>query len=199
MGKRTLVHVAAAVALLGASCTRSGLTSLADSGTQIDASLNSSGAGGAKGGTADAAGSGGASGGVFVLPDGGLLALIGDNNLLGGILDAGTLGGILDAGTLGGIMDASRDSLLGQAICDSKVKTGDACSSATTPGCVLSNLGGLCVCLNGAYFCPQNTSQAPQACPSSAATGTPCSSALSTCIGGSANACVCGLGTYICL
>jgi len=144
---------------------------------------------------ADVAGSGG----VFVLPDGGLLALIEGNSILGGILDSGILGGILDSGTLGGIMDASRDGLIGQAICDSKVKTGDACSSATTPGCVLSNLGGLCACLNGAYLCPANTSQSPQPCPATAATGTTCLSPLSTCIGGSANACICGLGSYICL
>jgi hypothetical protein len=195
MRKRTLAHVATVVALLGASCTRSGLTSPADSGTHVDASLDSSGAGDAKGGTADVAGSGG----VFVLPDGGLLALIEGNSILGGILDSGTLGGILDSGILGGIMDASRDGLIGQAICDSKVKTGDACSSATTPGCVLSNLGGLCACLNGAYLCPANTSQSPQPCPAAAATGTTCLSLLSTCIGGSANACICGLGSYICL
>jgi len=204
MRKRTLAHVATVVALWGASCTRSGLTSPADSGTQIDASMDSSGAGDAKDGAADVAGSGG----VFVLPDGGLLALIEgngilggilDSGILGGILDSGTLGGILDSGILGGIMDASRDGLIGQAICDSNVKTGDACSSATTLGCVLSNLGGLCACLNGAYLCPANTSQSPQPCPATAATGTTCLSLLSTCIGGSANACICGLGSYICL
>jgi hypothetical protein len=212
MRKITLVHVAAAVALLGASCMRSALLAPADSvtrtdalpdssgagGTRTDALPDSSGAGGTKGDTADAVGSDGARDGVVVRSDGGLSDLIGGNRTLGGILDSGILGGLLDAGILGGITDASRSGLLSQAICDSKVKTGDACSSATTPGCILSNLGGLCACLNGAYLCPLNTSQSPQPCPAAAATGTTCLSPLSTCIGGSTTACICGLGSYTC-
>jgi hypothetical protein len=177
MRKRTLVHVATAVALFGAACTRSGLTSPADSGVHIDTALDSSGSGGVSGAT----GSGGAWSIKIQLPDGGLSAIFGDGGLWAEILDA------------------SRDNLLGQVLCDSKVKSGDTCSSTTTIGCLLPSLGGACACLNGTYLCPANTSQSPQPCPAGAATGTTCLSLLSTCIGGSANACICGLGTYTCL
>jgi hypothetical protein len=138
----------------------------------------SSGSGGHSG-SMDAAG--GASGGfVIQLPDGGLSAILGDSGILRGILDA------------------PRDSLLGQIICGSEAKLAAPCSSTTMPGCILPSLGGVCACINDKYLCPLNTSAGPQPCPAGAATGTSCLSPLSTCIGGSTNGCICGLGTYIC-
>jgi len=125
-------------------------------------------------------GSGGAGGTVIVqLPDGGISSLLGDS------------------GVLGGILDAPRDSLLGQVICAPEVKLGATCSD-DTPGCLLPSLGGACLCMNGNYLCPLNTAAGPQACPNGAATGSPCISPLSVCIGGGANACICGLGSYTC-
>jgi hypothetical protein len=130
------------------------------------------------------AGSGGGEGGaggtiILRLPDGGLNALLGDSGILGGILDA------------------PRDSLLGQLICGPEAKLGAACSS-DTPGCILQSAGGACLCMNGNYLCPLDTSTGPQTCPKSAATGSSCFSPLSVCIGGGANACICGLGSYTC-
>lgn len=150
----------------------------------------SSGSGGRLAGTGGNAGTGGhsATGGaggngqtsfVIPLPDGGLALLFGDGGLLAGILDA------------------PRDNLLGQIICGPEVKLGGACSTSDV-GCLLPSLGGACACVNGVYLCPLNTAAGPTTCPVGAATGKTCLSPLSTCIGGSANACVCGVGTYIC-
>ena len=136
-----------------------------------------SGSGGHSGSTG---GAGGAGGIVFIqLPDGGLSALLGDSGILGGILDA------------------PRDSLLGQIICGPEARLGGHCST-NTPGCLLPSLGGACACISGTYLCPLNTSAGPAACPPGAGTGKSCISPLSTCIGGSANGCICGLGTYTC-
>jgi hypothetical protein len=136
-----------------------------------------SGSGGESGA---AGGSGGAGGTVFLrLPDGGLSALIGDSGILGGILDA------------------PRDSLLGQIICGPEAKLGAACAN-DAPGCLLPSLGGVCACVGGMYLCPNNTSAGPAACPKGSATGSRCTSLMSVCIGGGANACLCGVGTYTC-
>ena len=130
------------------------------------------GSGGHPGG--GGSGAGGAGGTVILqLPDGGISSLFGDSGILGGILDA------------------PRDSLLGQVICDPEAKLGAACSNAM-PGCLLPSLGGACACINGNYLCPLNTAAGPQACPKGAATGSTCISPLSVCIGGGANACLCG-------
>ena len=131
-----------------------------------------------------AAGNGGSTGGgtpgvVLRLPDGGLAAFLGDSGILGGILDA------------------PRDSLVGQIICGPEARLGAPCSTGVL-GCVLPSLGGACACANGTYICPLNTKDGPAACPSGAKTGARCISPLSTCIGGGANACVCGVGTYTC-
>ena len=129
-------------------------------------------------GSGGASGSGGAGGTVFlVLPDGGIPALLGDSGILGGILDA------------------PRDSLLGQIICGPEAKLGAPCSSEI-PGCLLPSLGGACLCQEGVYLCPSNTTQGPTACPKGAATGGRCISIMSVCIGGGANACICGAFTY---
>jgi hypothetical protein len=115
---------------------------------------------------------------VFLrLPDGGLSSLIGDSGILGGILDA------------------PRDSLLGQIICGPEAKLGAKCSPVT-PGCLLPSLGGACACFGGMYLCPTDTTQGPTACPKGAAAGSHCTSMMSVCIGGGANACICGGGTY---
>jgi hypothetical protein len=125
-------------------------------------------------------GTGGTGGTVFLrLPDGGISSLLGDSGILGGILDA------------------PRDSLLGQIVCGSEARLGASCSTET-PGCLLPSLGGACVCIGGTYLCPNNPAQGPTACPKGAATGVSCSSMLSVCIGGGANACICGIGTYTC-
>jgi hypothetical protein len=135
---------------------------------------------GSGGESGSSGGSGGAGGTVFLrLPDGGLSALLGDSGILGGILDA------------------PRDSLLGQIICGPEAKLGAKCST-DTPGCLLPSLGGACACLSGTYLCPLNPNAGPTACPTGAASGVKCISPLSTCIGGGANACVCGLGAYTC-
>jgi len=134
------------------------------------------GSGGAPG---SANGSGGTGGTVFLrLPDGGLSSLFGDSGILGGILDA------------------PRDSLLGQIFCGPEAMFGAACSTET-PGCLLPSLGGACACISGMYLCPNNPAQGPTACPMGAATGGRCTSMLSVCIGGAANACICA-GTYTC-
>lgn len=165
MGKRTLVQVVVASAILAAAC-----------GGRV-ALLPPPGSGGESG---SSGGSGGAGGRVFLrLPDGGLSALLGDSGILGGILDA------------------PRDNLLGQVICGPDAKLGAPCST-DTPGCLLPSLGGACACLSGTYLCPRNPNAGPTACPVGAASGVSCLSPLSTCIGGGANACVCGLGTYTC-
>jgi hypothetical protein len=127
------------------------------------------------------AGSGGAGGGIVIvrLPDGGLNALIGDS------------------GILGGIIDAPRDSLLGQIFCGPEAQFGAKCSG-DSQACLLPSLGGACACINGTYLCPLNPSAGPQECPPGAATNGSCFSPLSVCMGGGANACICGLGTYTC-
>jgi hypothetical protein len=126
-------------------------------------------------------GSGGAGGGTVILhlPDGGISALIGDSGILGGILDA------------------PRDSLIGQVICGPEAQIGAKCSTDSL-GCLLPSLGGACACVSGTYLCPLNTSAGPQTCPQNAATGKSCISPLSVCVGGGANACICGLGSYTC-
>jgi len=135
------------------------------------------GSGGASGSTS---GSGGTGGTVFLrLPDGGIASLLGDSGILGGILDA------------------PRDSLLGQIFCGPEATFGASCS-AETSGCLLPSLGGACACISGTYLCPTNPAQGPTACPNGAATGARCTSTLSVCIGGGANACICGIGTYTC-
>jgi hypothetical protein len=134
------------------------------------------GSGGASG---SVGGSGGTGGTVFLrLPDGGLSSLFGDGGILGGILDA------------------PRDSLLGQIVCGPDAKFGATCSTESL-GCLLPSLGGACACINGMYICPNNPSQGPTACPQGATSGGRCTSLLSVCIGGGANACVCA-GTYTC-
>ena len=134
-----------------------------------------SGSGGGAG-----AGNSGAGGTVILrLPDGGINALIGDSGILGGILDA------------------PRDSLLGQVFCGPEAKILAKCS-ADTPVCLLPSLGGACACVNGTYLCPLDTSAGPQACPTGAASNGKCISPLSVCVGGGANACICGLGAYTC-
>jgi hypothetical protein len=114
---------------------------------------------------------------ILRLPDGGLSSLIGDSGILGGILDA------------------SRSSLLGQIICGPEAKLGAACSTGA-PVCLLPSLGGACACYGGMYACPIDTTQGPTACPKGAATNGRCTSIMSVCIGGGANACICGIGTY---
>jgi hypothetical protein len=136
------------------------------------------GSGGQDGGR----GSGGAGGGnpvILQLPDGGISALLGDSGILGGILDA------------------PRDSMLGQLICGPEARFGAPCS-AGTQGCLLPSLGGACACISGTYLCPLNPEQGPTACPKQAVSGAACISPLSVCIGGGANACICGLGSYTC-
>jgi hypothetical protein len=163
MGKRILVQVFVASAILAVAC-----------GGRV-ALLPPSGSGGESG---SSGGSGGAGGRVFLnLPDGGLSSLFGDGGILGGILDA------------------PRDSLLGQLICGPEAKLNAKCSSESL-GCLLPSLGGACICFGGTYLCPTDTTQGPTACPKGAAAGSHCSSIMSVCIGGGANACICGLGTY---
>jgi hypothetical protein len=137
-------------------------------------------AGGQEGGRSGGRGGAGGSIPVIVqLPDGGLPALLGDSGIMAGILDA------------------PRDSLLGQLICGPEARFGASCSPETLP-CLLPSLGGACVCINGTYLCPLNPEQGPTACPKQASTGAACISPLSVCIGGGANACICGLGSYTC-
>ncbi|MBN2573569.1 MAG: hypothetical protein JXP73_03315 [Deltaproteobacteria bacterium] len=169
MARKAFVLHMIAVAGLAATCGRQPLSLPAGSGGQAGAR----GSGGAGGG-----GAGGGGNVVIRLPDGGLSALIGDGGILGGILDA------------------PRDSLLGQLICGPEVRLLAPCSDGTPP-CLLPSAGGVCACTNGTYLCPFNTTEGPQPCPQNVATGSPCVSPLSVCIGGGANACVC-LGTYTC-
>ena len=134
---------------------------------------------GSGGTSGSASGAGGTGGTVFLrLPDGGISSILGDSGILGGILDA------------------PRDSLLGQIVCGPEAQFGASCSTET-PGCLLPSLGGACACIGGMYLCPTNTAQGPTACPKGAATGVRCTSMLSVCIGGAANACICA-GTYTC-
>lgn len=125
-------------------------------------------------------GGGGGGGGSLRLPDGGISALF------------------RDGGFWAGILDAPRDSLLGQVLCGPEARLGARCSSAI-PICLLPSLGGLCMCVDGTYVCPLDPSRGPTECPPSAASGGVCFSPLSVCIGGGANLCMCGVGTYNCL
>ena len=97
----------------------------------------------------------------------------------------------------GGLTTLFGDGGLADLVCGPKVKMGTPCSS-DAPACVLSNLGGVCVCSSGSYLCPYDTTSGPRPCPTSVATGSTCLSPLSICI--SANtACLCGVGSYTCL
>jgi hypothetical protein len=156
------------------------------------------------GGLAGLLGDGGLAG---LLGDGGLAGLLGDAGLSGLLGDAGIRlppvpdGGLSellgDSGIIGGIMDAQRDGLIGLLVCGPEAKLGAACSTAST-GCVLPSLGGACLCLNGVYLCPTSTTNGPSVCPAGATTGARCTAPLTTCTGGGATACLCGLGTYTC-
>jgi hypothetical protein len=171
MGKKNFALLAFATAIFAGACGRDPL--LVPSGP---GGPPGSGGQGVSGG-----GSGGAGGGTVILrlPDGGISALIGDSGILGGILDA------------------PRDSLIGQVICGPEAQIGAKCSTDSL-GCLLPSLGGACACVSGTYLCPLNTSAGPQTCPQNAATGKSCISPLSVCVGGGANACICGLGSYTC-
>ncbi len=166
----------------GAGGGAAGVTSIASGGIIGTGGLS---ARGGAGGSSVGGGSGGIiviripDGGLPSLPDGGLPALLGDSGLLNGILDA------------------PRDSVLGQVICGSEAKLGAPCPT-TSQGCVLPSLGGACLCANGIYLCPANTTAGPQTCPTGATTGAACTAPLTTCVGGGAAACICGLGTYTC-
>jgi hypothetical protein len=198
MGKKSLAWLSAAVMMSAfLACGRQPLTASSpdsspgtfDSGVRDgakDIGNATGGTGGATGGTGGAAiGTGGqtGAGGIgfpFVLPDGGLSALLGDSGLINGILDA------------------PRDSLLGQIICPPEIKLGDPCSATSLiPGCMLPNLGGACYCLNGFYLCPSNAAPLGP-CPQGAATAAACSAPLTTCLTAT-GACVCLLGTYSCI
>jgi hypothetical protein len=177
MTKTILVATAIVLAAPLGACGRQPLTVPASTDAGPDASgVTSSGGAGGRGG-----GAGGAGGNLVILrlPDGGLAALLGDS------------------GVLGGILDAPRDSLIGQVFCGPEARLGATCSN-DAPGCILPSLGGGCLCVNGYYLCPLNPNQGPTACPAGAATGTLCLSPLSVCIGGGANACICGLGSFTC-
>ena len=149
-------------------------------GTGGSGGLVGTGGGGAVGGggTRTTSGTGGIP--VFIeLPDGGLAALLGDSGILNIILDA------------------PRDGLLGQLLCGPEAKLGAPCS-ADNQICVLPSLGGGCLCVSGTYLCPFDTTSGPTTCPLGAQTGGRCLSPLTVCIGGGANACLCGLGSYTC-
>jgi hypothetical protein len=193
MGKKSLVQLTVALTMLAGACGRDALkapfpdSGVRDAGQGGAAGIQSGSGGTGSGGMGGAglggsgmggSGTGGGGGFTITLPDGGLGALLGDGGILGGILDA------------------PRDNLLGQIICGPEVKTGTSCPS-TVPGCVLESAGGACICLNGFFVCPASTG-APGACPKGAATGVTCTSILTTCIGGGATACICGIGTYTC-
>jgi hypothetical protein len=174
-----VVPLAAALAVLAGACGRDALmenSAMTGGARPASASGGVIGAG-PTGGAGGASGAGGTV--VLRLPDGGIGALIGDSGILGGILDA------------------PRDSLIGQVLCGPEARIGAPCSSVG-PGCLLPSLGGACACLGGTYVCPLNPSQGPTACPAGAASGKSCFSPLSVCIGGAANACICGVGTYTC-
>jgi hypothetical protein len=169
---RNTILASLALLTMLVACGRQPLSVLPDGGS-------SDAAGGAGGHVGGSGGVSGAAGMVLLrLPDGGLPALLGDSGILGGILDA------------------PRDSLLGQVFCGPEAKFGASCS-ADTPGCLLPSLGGACLCVSGTYLCPLDTKQGPVACPKGAATGTTCLSPMSVCIGGGANGCICGLGSYV--
>ena len=160
-------------------------------------------AGGAYGGAGGAPANGGAGGVHITGGNGGTQA-----GGAGGIRSSGGAGGItfvipdadigslLRDGGLNGILDAPRDSIVGQIICGPEVKLGASCSG-TSQACVLPNLGGVCLCQNGTYLCPTNTTGTPAACPSSALSGGSCAAMMSTCIGDS-YACLCVL-SYVCV
>lgn len=161
--------------LVMSACSVDPLTLYSGSGGKMAATGGHTGTGGRTG----TGGNGGQTGFVIPLPDGGLSLLLGDGGLLAGILDA------------------PRDNVLGRIICGPEVRLGGACSTSDV-GCLLPSLGGACACVSGFYLCPTNTAAGPTTCPAGAVTGSSCLTLLSTCIGGSANACVCGLGTYTC-
>jgi hypothetical protein len=158
------------------------------------------GSGGLDGGTTATTGRGGAigsggilgggTGGIFVIsfPDGGFPALP----------DGGLAVLLGDGGIMGGILDAPRDSPLGELICAPEAKLGTPCGGSSQ-GCILPSLGGACICLNGVYLCPADTTSGPRTCPADATTGSACTSPLTTCLGAGTTACICGLGTYTCL
>ena len=204
MANRTLAKVAGALLVLAGSCGRSTMEipdAASGSGGVIHTGGNASGGSGGvvagaggvvagaggRGGVASSGGGGGTA--VVRLPDGGLPPLLGDGGL------SALLG---DGGLLSGILDARRDSVLGQVICGPEARLGAPCSASTLV-CVLPSLGGVCSCIGGTFLCPANTNAAPTLCPKGTQTGSACNSPLSTCVGGGANACVCGLGTYTCL
>jgi hypothetical protein len=97
----------------------------------------------------------------------------------------------------GGLATLLGDGGLGALVCGPQVKLGGSCST-DSPACVLSNLGGMCVCVSGKYLCPTDTTSAPKSCPAAVATGTVCLSLMSICISAD-TACLCGMGTYVCL
>ena len=97
----------------------------------------------------------------------------------------------------GGIAALLGDGGAGQFLCGPEVRLGASCSGSV-PICILPSLGGVCACLSGTYLCPLSTG-GPSQCPPGTANGATCKSPLSTCIGGSAVGCICGLGTYSCL
>lgn len=97
----------------------------------------------------------------------------------------------------GGLATLLGDGGLADMVCGPNVKLGKKCSS-DAPACVLSSLGGVCVCASGSYLCPYDTTSGPKPCPAGVATGGPCLSPLSTCIAPN-TACLCGTGTFTCL
>jgi len=151
---------------------------------------------GGGGGVAGSVGGGGTT--VVRPPNGGLPALLGDGGLSALLGDGGLSALLGDGGLVSGILDARRDSVLGQVICGPEARLGAPCSASTLV-CVLPSLGGVCSCVAGSYLCPANTNAVLTPCPKGAQTGFACNSPLSTCVGGGANACLCGLGTYTCL
>lgn len=112
----------------------------------------------------------------------------------GGIPGIGSLVRMLPEGGLAALFG---DSGLADVVCEPKVKAGTACSSDGT-ACVLSNLGGVCVCTSGRYLCPSDTTGGAKPCPAGVATGAICLSPLSICIAQD-TACLCGMGSYSCL
>ncbi len=147
---------------------------------ELDGQGGAGGGAGGKGGKGGAGGNGAGGTVILQLPDGGISALLGDSGILGGILDA------------------PRDSLLGQVFCPPEAKLGAKCDGSTQ-ACLLPSLGGACACMSGTYLCPLDPTSEPQPCPKNVTTGTACISPLTICIGGSANACICLVGSYSCL
>jgi hypothetical protein len=97
----------------------------------------------------------------------------------------------------GGLASLLGDGELADLVCGPNVKLGKPCSSDAA-ACVLSNLGGVCVCSSGSYLCPYDTTSGPKPCPAKVETGSPCLSPLSICIAAN-TACLCGVGSYTCL